>query len=321
MSKIYPYAGFWKRAVALLIDSIVISIPLMLISSLLVGSQVASFVNLAAQSAEPDPAVFFSMMSKWMLSCVLLNVISLIVMWLYHALMESSKHQATLGKMALGIKVVGANGERISFARATGRTFAKFLSYIPLYFGAYMAGFTKQRQALHDLIATTYVVDKNYQQGQELPILPFSKGGLIAGILVAIAPIVFYIGIIALAMTMAIASGGISNELQDTKGAFTDMQQMGELSNELANLQRDSLIIHADLELNELAEKHKILREPLTKDGVVYSQDLAGYHAAITDKQGNHYELLLRPGEFTSCCAKGPNGSCGDDSLYEPCDK
>ena len=76
-----------------------------------------------------------------------------------------------------------------------------------LYFGDYMAGFTEKRQALHDIIATTYVVDKTYQEGQDLPALPFSKGGCAAGIIVAVAPVVMYIGMIVLVMLAGIAAG------------------------------------------------------------------------------------------------------------------
>jgi hypothetical protein len=42
--------------------------------------------------------------------------------------MESSSYQATLGKMIFGMKVTDLNGNRISFERATGRHFAKWLS-------------------------------------------------------------------------------------------------------------------------------------------------------------------------------------------------
>jgi uncharacterized RDD family membrane protein YckC len=77
--------------------------------------------------------------------------------WLYEASMESSSKQATLGKMALGLKVTTEAGQRISFARATGRHFAKYLSGMILMIGYIMAGFTQRKQALHDMIAGTLV--------------------------------------------------------------------------------------------------------------------------------------------------------------------
>ena len=54
--------------------------------------------------------------------------------WLYYAVFESSEKQATLGKMALGIKVTGYDGGRISFGKATGRYFAKIISGIILLY-------------------------------------------------------------------------------------------------------------------------------------------------------------------------------------------
>src|SRR6266849_5653813 len=56
------------------------------------------------------------------------GVCSALVSWIYEAALESSPYQATLGKMALGMKVTDLAGNRISFARATGRHFAKYVS-------------------------------------------------------------------------------------------------------------------------------------------------------------------------------------------------
>jgi uncharacterized RDD family membrane protein YckC len=83
---------------------------------------------------------------------------STLVNWIYEAALESSSHQATLGKMALGLKVTDTEGRQISFARASGRHFAKILSGMILLIGYIMAGFTERKQALHDVIAGTLVV-------------------------------------------------------------------------------------------------------------------------------------------------------------------
>jgi len=77
--------------------------------------------------------------------------------WLYEALLESSSYQATLGKMIFGMKVTDLNGHRISFGRATGRHFAKWLSTMILCIGYIMVGFTERKQGLHDLLAGTLV--------------------------------------------------------------------------------------------------------------------------------------------------------------------
>jgi uncharacterized RDD family membrane protein YckC len=77
--------------------------------------------------------------------------------WLYEAFMESSSYQATLGKMIFGMKVTDLSGNRISFERATGRHFAKWLSTMILGIGYIMVGFTERKQGLHDLLAGTLV--------------------------------------------------------------------------------------------------------------------------------------------------------------------
>ena len=87
----------------------------------------------------------------------ILAVLTIAASWLYEALMESSSYQATLGKMIFGMKVTDLYGNRISFARATGRHFAKILSGMILCIGFIMVGFTERKQGLHDLIAGTLV--------------------------------------------------------------------------------------------------------------------------------------------------------------------
>ena len=95
-----------------------------------------------------------------------INLVSVIVRlafsglakWIYEASMESSARQATVGKMALALKVTDLEGRRISFARASGRHFAKYISGMILLIGYIMAGFTERKQALHDMIAGTLVV-------------------------------------------------------------------------------------------------------------------------------------------------------------------
>ncbi len=82
--------------------------------------------------------------------------------WLYHAFLESSEWQATAGKKALGLVVTDLGGARISFARASGRHFAKLITgLIPLGVGYILAGVTEKKQALHDMIAGCLVLRKS----------------------------------------------------------------------------------------------------------------------------------------------------------------
>ena len=85
---------------------------------------------------------------------------SIVIGWLYFALMESSTKQATVGKMVLGIVVTDLDGNRISFIKATGRHFGKILSVLTLGIGFLMIAFTEKRQGLHDRLAGTLVLTK-----------------------------------------------------------------------------------------------------------------------------------------------------------------
>jgi uncharacterized RDD family membrane protein YckC len=82
----------------------------------------------------------------------------IVLHWLYHALMLSSRRQATLGMLALRIVATDRNGNRLSFGRATARHFATVLSWITLGIGFLFQIFTAKRQAAHDLISGSLVL-------------------------------------------------------------------------------------------------------------------------------------------------------------------
>ena len=76
----------------------------------------------------------------------------------YEGLMVG-KYGATLGKMACNIKVVTADGGRVSYGRAFARYFSKILSSLTCMIGYIMACFDNpEKRALHDRICNTRVV-------------------------------------------------------------------------------------------------------------------------------------------------------------------
>jgi len=76
----------------------------------------------------------------------------------YSAALESSRDQATIGKRALGLIVCGADGRRLTFARAAIRTLAKLASIAICGMGFVMPLLTPKKQALHDLLTDAVVV-------------------------------------------------------------------------------------------------------------------------------------------------------------------
>jgi uncharacterized RDD family membrane protein YckC len=152
------YAGFWLRFVAYIIDDLILGFAGFLISIPFIGGIVFSAIGIGNN---PDNTENMVKGIAGILGSVFgLIVVVVVLGWLYFALMESSKNQATLGKMALGLKVTDLEGNPISFARATGRYFGKIISGMILYIGYIIAGLTEKKQALHDIMATCLVVRK-----------------------------------------------------------------------------------------------------------------------------------------------------------------
>jgi uncharacterized RDD family membrane protein YckC len=141
------YGGFWIRVVAFIIDAIIVRVVVSPIHLIFGGLGVAGMM-----SGVPHTRIGLGLLGGGVTL-----IASAFASWLYEAFMESSSYQATLGKMIFGMKVMDLNGNRISFERATGRHFAKWLSGIILFIGYIMVGFTERKQGLHDLLAGTLV--------------------------------------------------------------------------------------------------------------------------------------------------------------------
>lgn len=174
MTRTSYYAGINKRFVAILIDGILLSL--------------LYFIALGkSPSLEDNPERF-----------IVYSILTIPLQWIYFAGMESSDLQGTFGKRVLGIIVTGTNGNKISFWQATGRYFAKsiylliwivagfiggmgsvtggddspywvvagliaIIGFLVLVIGYLMAGFTPEKQALHDILARCLVVNGNSQ--------------------------------------------------------------------------------------------------------------------------------------------------------------
>ncbi|PNS08521.1 RDD family protein [Solilutibacter silvestris] len=143
-------AGFWKRTAAYMIDGLLLGI---------VGYAVQLPILLGAglTSGSLGRGGFSAGMG---IALTLAYLLPIAIQMMYYAWFHASEHQATLGKRAIGIKVTNMEGGRISFARGIGRYWAFMLSSFTFGIGFIMAAFTERKQALHDMIASTYVVDK-----------------------------------------------------------------------------------------------------------------------------------------------------------------
>ena len=147
------YAGFWRRAAASFVDSIFLWIVNLFLA---VSMDVVKNLFFGTPEFSPQPTFFFFNTIK-----------AVMIVWIYSAVMESSVHQATLGKLALGIKVVDLKGNKISFGKASGRYFGKIISACIFLVGYLMVAFTEKKQALHDMMAGCLVVNKSVADADE----------------------------------------------------------------------------------------------------------------------------------------------------------
>ncbi len=149
--------GFWIRFVAYLLDAFIVSIAAAVIFGIFVVVIVLAgeSTHLAGESTNDDE------ISPFIAFGIAIAVLALIVInWLYEALMTSSPRGATLGKQALGLRIVRADGAQLSFGRATARHFLKVMitPLVPFAIGYLMAAFTARKRALHDFLADTLVI-------------------------------------------------------------------------------------------------------------------------------------------------------------------
>lgn len=189
-------AGFLRRWAALFLDQLILSAgfyALMFVVIFAIGIG-GGFESLESMDSDDPPA--------WVIALYFgTTLIYVVVAGLYYSLMESSAAQATLGKMALSIKVVDSAGARLSFPHALGRWFAASLSYLTFYVGFLMAAFTQEKRALHDYVAGTAVVDKwAYTDRPELQ--QRKPGGCLIAVFVGMA---LMIGVAVLGIVAAIA--------------------------------------------------------------------------------------------------------------------
>ena len=196
------YAGFWRRVAAYQLDSFILGI-----ASYIVIIPFAMIIGIGGQYAstlqQDDPSAFFMSIVPMM---ILMYLLIFAIQAVYFAWMHSRPAQATLGKMAVGIKATNADGSRISFGKGILRWLSMFVSALLLGFGFLMAGFTDRKRALHDIMCDTVVVDRwaytTHPQLQERGL-----DGVTIAILIVLGLItLFFVGIGAMIL-LALAAG------------------------------------------------------------------------------------------------------------------
>jgi uncharacterized RDD family membrane protein YckC len=142
----WRYGGFWIRVVARLIDGIVLGVAQAFIALLLFGTFGAQFLPSVSRSAPVGLLLSFQLLS------FAIAIAYEVVLLRYQG--------ATLGKMALGLKVVRSHGESLGWGISVGRYFMYIVSGMILLIGYIMAGFDSEKRALHDRVCDTRVIYK-----------------------------------------------------------------------------------------------------------------------------------------------------------------
>jgi uncharacterized RDD family membrane protein YckC len=157
--KHFEYGGFWVRVAAYLIDGIILGLILGII---VVPILMKVFSSMFASVPMADPSVMdqtqITEMATGMLRTLsLISIIDMVVVGGYFTLLEGGPGQ-TLGKKALGLKVVTPEGERIGYLKAFARYICKIVSSAILFIGFIIAAFDSEKRTLHDRICGTRVI-------------------------------------------------------------------------------------------------------------------------------------------------------------------
>jgi uncharacterized RDD family membrane protein YckC len=147
---IMEYAGFWIRFGAIFIDGIILWAVQMFVYA------VFGIITAAVMPSMPDKP---SNPSFFIISQMIITLLSFVLSAAYD-IWFVGRFGATPGKMACKIKIVTADGGKVSYSRALGRYFAKWISSMILGIGFLMAAFDDEKRTLHDRICETRVIRK-----------------------------------------------------------------------------------------------------------------------------------------------------------------
>jgi uncharacterized RDD family membrane protein YckC len=123
------YASFWARLFAAIIDIVVLVVPSFIIIVIF-----ESKTLLGTENQTDNPLMYFLLAGLWII---------------YQGGMESSKHQATAGKIILKIFVCNIRAERLSFSTAAVRCWPMYVTYLFDGLGYFVEGLFEIETVTH----------------------------------------------------------------------------------------------------------------------------------------------------------------------------
>ena len=151
-----PYAGFWIRLAAYLIDGLILSTVGSIVGGT-IGGAVGGLMALSSTTGGSDEAAVASVLG---LTGVLM-LVSVAIGAAYYIVLPVVAG-ATPGKLIVGLEIVNADFRRIGYGSATLRWLGYIVSGIVLYIGFVWIGVDDRKQGWHDKLASTYVVRKAF---------------------------------------------------------------------------------------------------------------------------------------------------------------
>jgi uncharacterized RDD family membrane protein YckC len=149
------YGGFWRRTIAVILDGILLNVLMSPLYLAWVWPVMISTGRTRPDDMDPNQALAI------VGTCLGYLVVAGLVETAYFAFLESSSHQASLGKIALGLKLTDLEGARITLGKAVLRRVARTLTAFTFGIGFLMMLWTRRRQTLHDLMAATLVLRRS----------------------------------------------------------------------------------------------------------------------------------------------------------------
>ena len=157
------YGGFWLRLLARIIDALVLMIPSVTVMILVLGT--SFFTSIMGGD--------FSVLTGGTPMFIVAGLLNACMYAAYEAFLTST-YGGTLGKMALGLRVILTDGGMLNLQQALIRhliyagggiigalvPMAGFLNVLWMLADNVSAAFDPRKRALHDRIANTFVVKK-----------------------------------------------------------------------------------------------------------------------------------------------------------------
>ena len=179
------YAGFWRRAAALMMDGIIVIVVcyfLMFVVALTFGFGLGAsgIAGLDSNSATINAIAIATVVFPALLTIC------------YFAFWNASTNMATPGKMAAGLVVVNVQAQRISIPQSFVREFVKLIGTWFFFLTFVTQPISARRQAIHDFVSATVVLRQRPDAGMPSAVVWLLNLCWVVGVLILSALVIAF---------------------------------------------------------------------------------------------------------------------------------